>query len=241
MQDKPPSIPPPVNVLENPAMSFSLAPFTFALSQASNLRDRVLGVSELLGRPAFVRKAVAARLRSGVRALEAFLRRILILMALDIEPDLVAEVQTENLARAKERKVCAKRPFLRIFPAPQKSRMFDFKQQFGAPRTSDLSPHAAALPPVTVPIGHWWRQLDYLQTIINDPVVKARRLAFSLARRHHGLLMAPDQNRRVMRGCGTEPTSVFDAIAFQIMQKSRSRPPPLPPPRRWPKPMITIL
>jgi hypothetical protein len=64
-------------------MSFSLAPFTFALSQASYLRDRVLGASELLERVAFVRAALAARLRKGVRALEAFLRRILILMALD--------------------------------------------------------------------------------------------------------------------------------------------------------------
>ena len=109
-------------------MSFSLAPFTFALSQASYLRDRVLGVSELFGRPAFVRKAVAARLRKGVRALEAFLRRILILMALDLEPDLVAEQQFENLVRAKERKVRARKAFLRIFPTPGRAHTFDFKQ-----------------------------------------------------------------------------------------------------------------
>jgi hypothetical protein len=162
-------------------------------------------------------------------------------MALDIEPDLVAVIQSENLARAKERKVRTKKAFLRIFLTPGRAHTFDFKQRSGAPRTSELSSHAATLTPVTLPIGHWWRQLDYLQTITNDPVAKARHLAFCLARRHHGLLMAPDQNRRVMRGCGTEPTSLFDAMAFQIMQKSRSRPPPLPPPRRWPKPMITIL
>ena len=222
-------------------MSFSLTPFTFALSQASYLRDRVLGASELFGRPALVRKAVAARLRKGVRALEAFLRRILILMALDLEPDLVAKLQFENLARAKERKVRARKAFLRIFPTPGGAHTFDFKQRFGVPCASEILPHAAALPPVKVPIAHWLRQLDYLQTIITDPVAKAKRLAFSLARRHHGLLMAPDQHRRVMRGCGTEPSTIFDAMAFQIMQKSRSRPPPLPPPRRWPKPMITLL
>ena len=222
-------------------MSFSLTPFAFALSQASYLRDRVLGARELLERPGFVRAAVAARLRKGVRALEAFLRRILILMALELEPDLVAEIQTENLARAKGRKVRATKAFLRIFPTPSGAHTFDFKQRLGAPRTSEIPPHAAALPPVTVPIGRWLRQLDYLQTIIKDPVAKARRLAFSLARRHHGLLMAPDQHCRVMRGCGTEPNSIFDAMAFQILQKSRSRPPPLPPPRRWPKPTITLL
>eukprot|EP01038_Epipyxis_sp_PR26KG_P006600 gene6600-9067_t len=185
-------------------MAFSLTPFAFALSQASYLRDRVLGASELLERPGFVRKAVAARLRKGVRALEAFLRRILILMALDIEPDLVAEIQTEDLARAKGRKVRAIKAFLRIFPTPSGAHTFDFKQRLGAPRTSEISPHAAALPPVTVPIGRWLRQLDYLQTIIKDPVAKARRLAFCLARRHHGLLMAPDQHRRVMRGYPAE-------------------------------------
>lgn len=222
-------------------MSFSLAPFVFALSQASYLCAQVRGASELLWRPAFVRKAVAARLRKGVRALEAFLRRVLILMALDIEPDLVAKDQTENLARAKKWKVRARKPFLRIFPAPRGAHTFDFKEKLVAPGPSEQSPHAAALPPVTVPIGRWWRQLDYLQTIIHDPVAKARRLAFSLARRHHGLLIAPYQHRRVMRGCGTEPTSLFDAMAFQITQKSRSRPPPLPPPRRWLKPTITLL
>lgn len=222
-------------------MSFSLAPFTFALSQASYLCARVLGVSELLGRPAFVRKAVAARLRQGVRALEAFLRRILILMALEIEPDLVANDPRENLVRAKARKLPAKTPFLRIFPAPIGASAFDFKEKLGARPTPEPPPYAATLLPVTVPIGHCWRQLDHLQAIIKNPVAKARRLAFSLARRRPGLLMAPDQSRRVMRGCGTEPSSLFDAMAFQIMQKSRSRPPPLPPPRRWPKPMITIL
>ena len=239
--DKSQLIPPAKRVRHTAPMSFSLAPFIFALSQASYLRDRVLGVSELFGRPACVRKAVAARLRKGVRALEAFLRRILMLMALDIEPDLVAELQVENLARAKERAVRARKAFLRIFPTPNGAQTFDFKQRFGAPCASELAPHAAALPPVTVPIGHWLRQLDYLQTIITDPVAKAKRLAFSLARRHHGLLMAPDQHRRVMRGFGTEPNAIFAAMAFQIMQKSRSRPPPLPPPRRWPKPMITRL
>lgn len=221
-------------------MSFSLAPFTFALSQASHLRARVIGASELMGRPAFVRKAVAARLRQGVRALEAFLRRILILMALDMEPDLVAQAQTENLARAKEPKLCVRMPFLRIYPTFDRARTFDFQQHFGALCASQL-PSDATLPPITVPIGRWFVQLDHLQTIIDDPIAKARRLAFSLARRRHGPLMAPHEHPRVMAGCGTEPTSIFDAMAFQIMQKSRSRPPPLPPPRRWPKPMITLL
>jgi hypothetical protein len=228
-------------------MSFSLTPFVFALSLAVQLHARVIGRSELMGRPDLVRKAVAARLRAGVRALEAFLRRILILMALDIEPDLVAEFQPENLTRAKAGKMPrAKKPFLRIYPDADQPQSFEFEQRFSAnplylAGSSDVHSHAAALPLVLVPIGRWLAQLDYLHSIAKDPIKKARRLAFALARCRHGLLMAPPQQPRVMRGQGTEATAIYDAMAFQIMQKSRTRPPPLPPPRRGPKPMITLL
>jgi hypothetical protein len=225
-------------------MSFNLATHIFALGQAVQLHARAIGKSELMGRPEFVRQAVAARLRAGVRALEAFLRRLLILMALEIEPDLIAVVRPENLARAKARKMPrAKKPFLQIYPMPDRPYSFDFGSMFGvlrAPCASDIHSHAAILPPVTVPIGRWLEQLDYLHDIIKDPFAKARRLAFSLARQRHGLLMAPPQHPRVMRGQGTEATAIYDAMAFQIMAKSRSRPPPLPPPWRGPKPMITV-
>jgi hypothetical protein len=230
-------------------MSFNLAPFVFALTQAVQLHARVVGQTGLLGRPEFVRKAVAARLRAGVRALEAFLKRILILMALEIEHDLVFVWQPENLARAKARKVPRlKKPVFRIYPMPDRPYSFDFEQKFGQDRrylaevsgTSDIHSHAAILPPVLVPIARWLERLNYLHAIANDPIAKARRLAFSLARSRHGLLMAPPQHPRVMRGQGREITAIHDAMAFQIMAKSRSRPPPLPPPRRGPKPMITV-
>jgi hypothetical protein len=239
-----PIYPTPKTIRHNALMSFSLAPFVFALTQAVQLHARVIAQSGLLGRPEFVRKAVAARLRAGVRALEAFLRRILILMALDIERDLVCVWQPENLARAKARKVPRlKKPVFRIYAMPDRPYSFDFEQKFGAfcvPCASDIHSHAAILPPVTVPIARWLERLDYLHAIANDPINKARRLAFSLARSRHGLLMAPPGHPRVMRGRGTEATAIYDAMAFQIMAKSRSRPPPLPPPRRGPKPMITV-
>jgi hypothetical protein len=222
-------------------MSFSLTPFVFALFQALQLHARVIGQSGLMGRPEFVSKAVAARLRQGMRALEAFLRRVLILMALDIEHDLSAVARPENLARAKPRKVRMAKPTLKIYPHPDRPYSFDFNRGFGAPCASDVRPHAALLPPVLVPIGGLLARLDYLHAIAKDPIAKARRLAFTLARGRHGLLMAPPEHRRVMRRQGTECTAIYDAMAFQIMQKSRSRPPPLPPPRRGPKPMITFL
>lgn len=228
-------------------MSFNLAHFVFELAQAVRLHARVVGQTDLMGRPAFVRKAVAARLRAGVRALEAFLRRILIMMALDIEPDLVAAEWPENLARAKEAKMPrAKKPFLRIYPNSDRPYSSDFEQRFGRDQrdlagASDVHSHAAALPPVLVPTSRWLAQLDYLHAIAKDPIAKARRLAFSLARGRHGLLMAPPAHPRVMRGCGTEATTLYDAMAYQIMTKSRSRPPPMRPPWRGPKPSITLL
>jgi hypothetical protein len=109
-------------------MSFLLAPHIFALAQAVQLHAQVIGRGELLGRPEFVIKAVAARLRTGVRALEAFLRRILILMALEIEPDLVFVPRPENLARAKgRRKLRVKKPFLQVYDMPDRPYGFDFE------------------------------------------------------------------------------------------------------------------
>lgn len=226
-------------------MSFSLTPHVFALSLAVQLHARVIGRSELLGRPEAVIKAVAARLRTGVRALEAFLRRVLIVMALEMEHDLVFVPRPENLARAKPRKLRVKKPFLRIYTTPDRPYHFDFEHQFDRSCAStgltDAHAHAATLPPILVPINKWLVQLDYLHAIANDPIAKARRLAFSLARGRHGIIMAPPSPPRLLRRCGTEISATFDAMALQIIQKSRSRPPPLPPPRRGPKPMITLL
>jgi hypothetical protein len=208
-------------------MSFSLASFAIALSQALQLYARIVGRDGLMTRPGYVRKAVAARLAAGVRALEAYLRRILILMALEMEPDLEAVQRPENLARAKAGVVCARKTFLRIYPNEGRS---DF-----------VHGHARAPRPFVevVSIGRWMTRLDHLHALAKDPVAKARRLAFTLARRRHGLLMAPPERPRLLRRWGSEVSAIHDAMAFQIMQKSRSRPPPLPPPRRG-KPMITV-
>jgi hypothetical protein len=227
-------------------MSFSLTPHIFALSQAVELHARAIGQRDLLGRPAFVLKAVARRLRIGVRALEAFLRRILILMALEMEPDLVFVPRLENLARAKGgRKLRVKKPFLQIYTMPDRPFSEDFKHGFDAPNAcsgaSDLPAPAATLPPNLVPINKWLAQLDYLHAIATDPIAKARRVAFSLARRRHGILMAPPSPPHLLRQCSNDIFVTFDAMAFQIMQKSELRPPPLPPPRRGPKPMIMRL
>jgi hypothetical protein len=233
-------------------MSFNLAPHAVALSVAAQMSARVMGKSELMGRPQFVIKAVAARLRIGVRAVEAFLRRILILMALEMEPNLVFVLKPENMARKKDgpKKLRAKKPYFRVYTMPDKSYYFDFDAKFPKVlefyqpydfRVTDADTHAAAREPVKVDIGNWLARLDQLQDIALNPVAKARRLARSLAKTRPGILSAPPQRPRVMRRQGTEAEAIYDAMAYQIMTKSRNRPPPLPPPRRGPKPTITVL
>jgi hypothetical protein len=235
-------------------MSFNLAPHAFALSVAAQMSARVMGKSELMGRPQFVIKAVAARLRIGVRAVEAFLRRILILMALEMEPDLVFVLKPENMARKKEAdrlKLRAKKPHFRVYTMPDKPYYFDFDAKFPPEYKlydpdrknahTDADTHVATREPVKVDIGNWLARLDQLQDIALNPIAKARRLARSLAKTRPGILRGPPQHHRVMRRQGTEAEAIYDAMAFQIMTKSRSRPPPLPPPRRGPKPSVTLL
>jgi hypothetical protein len=239
-EDNNQSIPPCPSLRYASAMSFTLAPFAFALSLAVQVHARVACRDELMLRPQFVKKAVAGRLRAGIRALAAFLRRLLILMALEIEHDLVFVWQPENLARAKARLPRLKKPFLRVYPHSDRPYAFDYQPKYGVSPTTASHTFAATLPPITVLISHLLSQLDHLHAIALNPMAKARRLAFTLAGSRHGILMAPPEHPRVMRRQGTEATAIYAAMGYQIMEKSRTRPPPQPPPRRGPKPMITV-
>lgn len=221
-------------------MSFSLAPFAFALLQALELYTRVMARDGLTLRPRFASKAISARLRVGVAALEAYLRRVLILMALEIEHELVAVVWPENLARAKAKLPRVKAFSLRIYPTDTNAGPPHFEPVYSYENATSVDNHDATRPSIVVPIGHWLDRLDYLYALAKAPTAKARRLAFSLARSHHGILMAPYVPPRRLHHWGREVSALSDAMAFQIMTKSRLRPPPLPPPRRGPKPMITV-
>lgn len=232
-----PAIPHPVSDLYNTKMPFSLASFAFALLQALDIYTRIMGRDGLTLRPQFVSKAIARRLRAGVAALEAYLRRVLILMALEMEHELVTVERPENLARAKAKLPRVPKHSFKIYPSGSQARHADFEHLFSQDRDANAD---ATSPPVVVPIGHWLDRLDHLNALAKDPCAKARRLAYSLARSRHGILMAPHAPPRRLHRWGREASALSDAMAMQIMTKSRSRPPPLPPPRRGPKPMITV-
>lgn len=209
--------------------------FVFALSVARDLQTRIMGFEGMIGRTGFVRAVVAVKVRAGVRALEAFLRRLLILLALEMEPFLNGINRPQNMARAKVRKLCLKKPFLRIYPTDAPASDFNSARAMAY----DPRPKAPVSKGGIVAVGHWLAQLDYLYTLTKDPLAKARRLSFTLARRRHGILMAPYEPPKRVRRWGLEVSTIYDAMAMQIITKSKSRPPPLMPPWRGPKPSIT--
>jgi hypothetical protein len=84
-------------------------------------------------------------------------------------------------------------------------------------------------------MGTLYAQLDYLAKIASNPVARAKRLAFHLARSHEGMIIAPEASRRIAGRWGTQARASFDAMAAAILTKSRDRPPPLSPRRtHWP-------
>jgi hypothetical protein len=85
-----------------------------------------------------------------------------------------------------------------------------------------------------------YAQLDYLSKLAANPMAKAKRLAFHLARTYQGIIMAPKRPDRIAGRWGTEVSASYDAMWASIMTQSRNRPPPLPPLcNQWPT--ITVL
>jgi hypothetical protein len=184
-------------------------------------------------RPAWARQAVAMRLASGLIVLRAFLRRLVILIALELEWGLV-----DN-----------RRPMKRPHKRKSKSRAV---LNLGGLDVQGASPWLNAVGPIFKPrvktgysaltevnMANLYAKLDYLAGIAADPLAKAKRLAFHLARSYpydqNGVIIAPQGPKRIAGRLGTQVRAFYDAMVGSILEKSRSRPPPLPPPRtHWP-------
>jgi hypothetical protein len=214
-----------------------LASFAFLITTARSLVAAVTTRDNLHLRPALARQAVAARLRSGMIVLRAFLRRLIILIALEMEWTLVDKRGEMKRPHGRKSKSSAGfslqgldthkvSPWLNAV-GPQ------FKPVF---KSADAYRNYA---PVEINMAKLYAQLDYLAGLAADPAAKAKRLAFHLARSYdynkHGIIMAPAGPKRIRGRWGTEVSASFDAMAHSIITKSRNRPPPLPPPRtHWP-------
>jgi hypothetical protein len=215
-----------------------LASFTFLITTAQSLAAAVQTRDNLHMRPPLARKSVAARLAGGMRLLRAFLRRLIILIALDLEWGLVdkrGEMKRPHGRKSKSSAGFSLGGLDRHKLSPwQNSNGPNFKPRALASDDDGRST------PVPVDMARLYAQFDFLAGIAADPLDKAKRMAFHIARTKQWFIIPPEGPRRIAGRWGTEVSASYDAMACSIMTKSRTRPPPLPPPRnQWP--MITAL
>jgi hypothetical protein len=201
-----------------------LASFTILIATAQGLASMVNTRDQLHLRPDWASKAVATRMRSGLIVLRAFLRRLVILIALKMEWDLVDKRGPMKRPHGRIGKVCVTFS-LGGLEAPIASPWLNGGIHF---KTGNRQAQSIA---TDVNMAKLYAQLDFLSKIATDPTAKAKRLAFHFARTYEGLMMAPQGPKRIAGRWGTEVRASYDAIAAAIITQSRNRPPPLPPPR----------
>lgn len=219
-------------------MNPTAANFTRLIAVAQSLAAMVNTRDDLHLRPQIARKSVAGRLVSGLIVLKTFLRRLIILIALDLEWSLVDK--RGEMKRPHKRK---SKPFAGFhLPTLDSSKVSpwiiavppNFK-----PRVKSQNAYGTN-PPVHVDMARLYAQFEYLAEIAANPYPKAKRLAFHLARNQPGPILALEGPKRIAGRWGTEIRAYYDNLPSLIVDKSRNRPPPLPPPRNhWP--MITAL
>jgi hypothetical protein len=212
-----------------------LASFAFLIATAQSLASAVRARDNLYLRPATARQSVAARMGSGLRVLRAFLRRLIILIALDLEWGLVDTRGAMKRPHGHKAKSSSAKFNLTCFDADKVSPWLNSDgPQFKARAKRGQNT------PVPVDMTTLFAQLDFLARVAANPLAKAKRLAFHMARTRPGVILPPDSPQRIAGRWGTQISASFDAMAGSIMTVSRIRPPPLPPPRmQWP--MITAL
>ena len=206
--------------------------FQFLMRGAVLIWGTLTGRDRMYERPAKATKAVAKRLRQGLAVLEAYLHRLVMLLALTIEPSLVHVEHELKRPREKDRLANRLRPrSVRLF-APQA----DWPED-GVER----SVRRRVIVRGDVPLAPLHARLQALEKVMANPMARARRMAWQLARTRPGILLAPTSRTGVPNRWGTEPSALYDAMAADIPRLSRDRPPPLPPRRskRWPS--ITLL
>jgi hypothetical protein len=179
--------------------------------------------------------AAAARFKAGLRAIEAYLRRMILWLALQIEHDLPRENPEQAIYQRPARKRTNQNLSLKIFTAQH-----DFPDNF-AEQYDPWVDRPQTLRPRAIPARPLLARLRALSDLAKAPEARARRLAWLLARKRPGPVMTPDLRRRyVPARYGTEVSAIYDSFIAGVSKASRARPPPLGPVRR-PPPRIRTL
>jgi hypothetical protein len=163
------------------------ASFAFLIETAQIIVAAVNTRDNLHLRPEVARKAVAVRLASGLRLLRAFLRRLIILMAVELEWTLV-----DTRGPMKRPHGCPSKPTLASFSikgldAPIASPWLDgYGPEFKpVVRTGRVGP-------VDVDMSQLYAQLKFLSRIAANPMAKAH------LRRHHHSARRTQAHRRAV-------------------------------------------
>ena len=183
-------------------------------AQGARLVARVVSRDDLQLAPATLRAAAARRVRQGLQALEAFLRRVLVLLALQLEPGLTPD------NRPRHRRM--------VRPRPRRAGRFRvFIGEAAWPGFSEALSHRRRARSQPVQAAPLLQRLADLQALLAAPQARARRLAWTLARRRPGWLLAPGRDDAMPRRFGTEISMLYDSLAVAILKASQARPPPL--------------
>ncbi|MEM1391236.1 MAG: hypothetical protein AAGG45_09165 [Pseudomonadota bacterium] len=205
---------------------------------AQRYADKVIAKDNLHLSPARISKAAARRVRQGIKAIEAYLRRVLLLLALQIEPELAGANRARAIYGRKGSRKSAQRPVLSLRAC--QNRGIDFALSHRLERLRADRGGINSFSPTQMAARPYLERMAALRALMNDPYKRARRLAWTLARRRPGFLLAPGRADAVRNRYGTEFSALYTAMAAGILTRSRARPPPLGPMPR-PPPRIRVL
>jgi len=208
-------------------MSLNPSLYKTASHWAEMFAAKILARDNLYLSPREVSRAAALRLKQGIMALEAYLRRLLFVLALtlkhDLKPDTIERpIYARGSCKTRTKSSFKSLPFWGIEP--------DFSTFSSASNWTDRKP------PKPIPIAPLLARLGEVCDILKNPEARARRLAYHLARKQSGPLLAPGDHNAVRNRYGTEFSSIYTLMGHEIGEMSRARPPPIgpvlrPPPR----------
>lgn len=211
-------------------MTEALPSARYECQHVARLLDSVAARDNLHLAPKTLTKAAAARIRRGIRTAQAYLRRLLIVMALMLEPTLKPDQRPRAIYGKVEKPNPPRKKTFPIFTGEQNLPNFQYMSKTAA--FTARNGHQNTGPVLAAPL---LEQLRALRTLLENPDARARRLALHMARRRAGLILAPDLNRGLVPNrLGTEISSLYQGLGVQIAELSRGRPPPLGPAQRAP-------
>ena len=197
---------------------------TFAFDQIRLALTGLIGLTGAHLGVVILTRTIYKRARQQLAGLEALLRRLLLLMAFEMEHKIKPDMrETTGILRPRDQHLRVK-----SWSAFQ-------------PCRSGYLPDFAAMPQRN---PHWQQPLvrpilariNLLQAVLEDPEAHARRMAYRLARQRDDQYPALPYTDVNMRRLGIELSTLYPLIGGSINKASRTRPPragprPRPPPR----------